>query len=272
VLLASPTVIANSSILGQCDTWHTAFNLGGLYALMRKRYCITLFWAGMAYAFKQQAMFIWPFLFIFVLNGKMSWKWLWIAPFTVFMTTIPAWLQGRDMMEMLLVYFHQAGTYGDYGNAPNLYWLMPLKFSTESLVACLIAAAMIAFSFSYSTAQRWQDHDHIVKVMLLATFSVALCPFILPKMLDRYFYMAEVFALLLIVMRPRWFLIPVLLHIATLFAYPNWHYPLIRKFIDVEWRTSSTVYGSVFTTIAIGMLLYLCYQHIWKRDPVPLPR
>ena len=62
--LLLPTVIINGSLWGQCDIIYTSFILLSLYMLMKEKFPAAFILYGIAFAFKLQAIFIFP-LYIF---------------------------------------------------------------------------------------------------------------------------------------------------------------------------------------------------------------
>jgi hypothetical protein len=53
----------------------------------------------------------------------------------------------------------------------------------------------------------------------LAAISTLMVPFMLPKMHDRYFYPADVMSLVFGFYHPRWFFLPILVQVVSLFSY-----------------------------------------------------
>lgn len=273
LVLALPSLWSNSGLLGQCDAWYTAFLLGAVYASMRRRYRMMLVWAGLGYAFKQQGMFIWPFIFILVLSGRVSWKWWWLAPAAALATLIPAWLEGRPFMEMVWIYYWQAFNYHTYGNASNFYWIpkaLGYTYTIPRMYMGMALTALVSVVFAWVTARRWRDDDNVLKGMMLATLVVTYVPYLLPKMLDRYFLSSQLFAVVLAVMKPRWAIIALLLQVSMFLSLPNWYAWYVVPTLKISWYQSSVFLGSFYTTPALIMLTILCYRHIWRKNPEPI--
>ncbi len=267
-VLSAPTVIANSAIAGQCDAWYTSFLLAAIYNALRGHFKWMLFWSGIAYAFKQQAMFLWPFFFIYLLRGRIPYRWLWIAPAAFLVTIVPAWYEGRPLWDLLRIYYLQTITYDDFANAANFYQYFGGRShkATPFWVGFGVTAVFISsLLYSIPTAKRWKNDSDPTQVMLLASLSAAMVPFLLPKMLDRYFYPADVCTFILALLRPRWFLIALCFQVASILVYPtitqdDW--PRILRSSN-EMRMNMAPF---FTLAGIVMLLFLCWKNIWRSD------
>ena len=149
-------------------------------------------WAALAFAFKAQAAFLAPLMLAIVIRER---KWLALAfPPIVYLTTIaPAWAAGWPLSDLLAIYLRQ-GSAWFIGNAPNL-WAIPaaLEHSAAFPVGYALAAvAAVAMTATY--ARRELDGE---AVMIAALLGAILLPFLLPKMHERYFFLADVLALLL---------------------------------------------------------------------------
>lgn len=199
-ILLSPTVILDSAYWCQCDIIYTTFILYALYRFLKddSRGCLIL--TGIAFAFKQQTLFIVPFLLIMWLKGKTirlrDFVWL---PVIYVLSAVPAWLAGRDLKELLLIYFDQSGTY-PWGTLeyPNIYALlgeaMPdlrhaAQVSGAGVFMTIILLGCLAY-FLYTRKVRITEEMTIT----LALFSVALAVYCLPHMHDRYGFLIDLLA------------------------------------------------------------------------------
>ncbi len=197
VVLFTPTVFLNSAFWGQCDSIYTSGLVACVYFLCIHREIWAFLSFGIALAFKQQAVFLVPFLFILALKKRVSWtSFLW-APTVYVLSTIPAWLAGRPLQDLLLVYFGQANQYRRLAaNAPSIFSLLPYHESFYTIwfgLGMVLALGAIAFlSFSVLKSQAPLNSKRIIA---LAFLSVLVIPYCLPKMHDRYFYPADVLAI-----------------------------------------------------------------------------
>ena len=76
-------------------------------------------------------------------------------------------------------------------------------------------------------------------------------PFFLPSMHDRFFYAAEVFAIIFAFMKPKYFYIPVLIMLSSLSSYSG--YLFNSNFFDLR-------YNSVLMFITFVILMFTFYR------------
>lgn len=202
ILLLSPTVIIDSAYWCQCDIIYTTFILFAIYYLFKNnsRGCLIL--VGISFAFKLQSLFIVPFLIILWLKKKTIKlrDFVWI-PIIYVVSALPAWLFGRDIKELMTIYFDQAGTY-PWGTLeyPNIYALlgeaMPdMRHATELSGAgtfmTIIILGCIAYYFYVKDIKLTDE-----LLITLALFTVALIVYSLPHMHDRYGFLIDLLAII----------------------------------------------------------------------------
>lgn len=263
----SPSVVNNSAITGQCDIWLTGFMLACLFKLMVGKTNQSLIYGGLAFAFKPQAVFFAPMLLVLLLRKELAWKQLWIVPAVYVGLCVPAWLQGRSMLDMMRIYWDQIRGYVASYHAANPYFYfnnsgdeLPFVIHTGEIIGALVALLLVAIHF-----RRWKTALTPVNCLLMATLFASVMPFVLPLMHDRYFFMADVFTLMLACMRPRWFMLPLLFQSASLIALPPSQLPRFDGMLG--WvQSNSMPTAIVMNAIAIAMVLWLCNTHLWKKE------
>ncbi len=192
-----PTVILNSAWWGQADSIYTCFLLACLYFLLLGRPLPAMLALGLSFSFKAQAVFFAPFILLLLLRKKIPWTYLLLVPAVYLMMMIPAALAGRPWPDLLTIYLGQAGDYRSLSkNAPNLYAFLPDAWYQPLLIVGLVLAAVLILLWVVFYFKRIRVLDQPI-LLLMAFISVALVPFLLPKMHDRYFYPADVFSYLI---------------------------------------------------------------------------
>ncbi|HET7709282.1 MAG TPA: hypothetical protein VFK50_07095 [Sphingomicrobium sp.] len=89
-----PTIIFNVPILAQADTFWVAPCLLAVAAAIRGNSLRMTVWAGVAVAFKAQAVFIAPFVMAYLLQRRAP-LWYWAIPALIYAAAMtPAWLAG----------------------------------------------------------------------------------------------------------------------------------------------------------------------------------
>jgi Gpi18-like mannosyltransferase len=222
IMLFLPTVAINASFYGQTDSMWAAFALGGVYFLLRDKPWWAVSLCTVALAFKPQGIFIFPLLGLLVLLGRLPWKSLLAVPLVYVALDLPAILLGRDPVELLTIYnpSRQSGyTPGLTQNAPSVFAYLPVTTRIDTLrsLGYLLTAALVLGICYVLTARRARMHPD--RIVTAATVFVILTPYFLPGMHERYFYLADVMALVLAFYRPRLWPVPLLVQAASFLAY-----------------------------------------------------
>ena len=222
-----PTVLVNGSCWGQCDSVYACLAVLSLWLLETGRPWRSAMALAVAFAFKLQTMFLFPVVLLGLLRGRFKPKHA-LAFFAAYLLTmLPALLAGRSLADALSVYAGQS--MGQYYhrltyNAPNLYLFFPMlefassqeytwmryiagvdgagtnAYLTEDLFPTLQQAALIAAAMlTLLCVAYWLRHRREVTeemTLTLALFFAVFLPFVLPKIHDRYFFLADMLSLL----------------------------------------------------------------------------
>jgi Gpi18-like mannosyltransferase len=217
-VLFAPTVFFNSALWGQCDVLYTTGLLATLYFLLVHRPAWAMAAFGAALALKLQAVFLFPLLLVLALKKKITLKDMLWAGAVYAALLLPAWLLGRPWLELAMVYFRQAGlTLALNLSAPSLYHWLPNEQSMFVRAGLAFAAMIVAtFCFVVYHTRVALHRDLLVK---LALASVLVMPYTLPKMHERYFYAADLFSIVYAFYFPRYFYVPLLVIMSSLFSY-----------------------------------------------------
>ena len=208
-VLLSPTVILDGAYWCQCDIIYSAFILWGLYRLFQKDSRGCMIFVGIAFAFKQQTLFILPFLVILWLKEEtVRFRDFVYLPLLYVLGAVPAWLMGRDLKELLLIYVDQSGTY-PWGTLeyPNIYALlgeaMPdMRHAAEVSGAGTFMTIMILGCIAYYLyTKNIKITDELA--VTLALFTVALIVYSLPHMHDRYGFLIDLLGIIYGTVRVR---------------------------------------------------------------------
>ncbi len=219
--LFAPTVVLNSAFWGQADVLFTAPLIACLYFLMIRKNTLAFLAFGISLAFKLQAIFLAPLLFGLFLRGKVSWWHFLLIPFVLFLAIIPAWVAGRPLIDLIMVYAGQVKQYQLLEmSAPTVYTWMPDVGLTQRYFTLtgVIFTAMLGLIFAFFIYKS-QANLTVPLLLKLSLVSVLFMPFFLPKMHDRYFYPADVIAIMYAFFFPKYFFVPVVIILASFFAY-----------------------------------------------------
>ena len=219
IVLALPSVILNTSLLGQADTFWVAPCLLAMAAAIERRFVAVGVWAGLGFAFKMQAAVLSPFLiYLFVRRSAPIKAWL-AAPVAFSVAWAPALIMGWPLSYLATIYLYQfqwaGGISSAYVGRSNVTTLVSFLGNGASIWTPLgYLARDAAFSMRWwvgapalalGLAAYWRRMPKApnTQQMLLAA---ALCsigvPFVLPGMLDRFFILGELLTLLLALCYP----------------------------------------------------------------------
>lgn len=218
VALLMPTVVVNGAMWGQADATYTAFLVACLYSLLAGRQAAAFIAFGLAFAFKSQAVFLAPLFLWLLVKEKVDWRYFFWSPAVYLISILPAWFIGRSLADLFMIYFDQAGVFWSLNrNAPNLYRWIPNAYYHFYPVGIAFAAVVvlgIAYFVSKSRVKITVD-----RLVFMATFSVLVMPYLLPKMHDRYFFSADVISIILAFCYPRYWYVPVVIGSVSFLAY-----------------------------------------------------
>jgi Gpi18-like mannosyltransferase len=228
-VVMAPTVICNSALWGQADSIYAGFLLACILLLMQGRGALAMIAFALGLSIKFQSMFLAPALCAFWLRGLIRFRHLLLVPAVYALVMVPAWFEGRPAFDLATVYMTQSVTYHSLSkHAPNLYFWVPDRFYAPMAVAGVMLMAVIGiFYVWYVVRSRVRlDAPLILKLCLL---SVLMTPFFLPKMHDRFFFVADVTAIAYAFYFPRQYVVPILVSFASFFAYQPFlfHYTLV---------------------------------------------
>jgi Gpi18-like mannosyltransferase len=228
-VLLAPTVICNSGMWGQADSIYTGFLLGCILLLMQGRGALAMMAFALALSIKFQSMFLAPALCAFWLRRLIRFWHLLLIPVVYALTMVPAWLEGRPAWDLATVYMSQTVTYHSLSkDAPNLYLWLPDRLYDPLVIGGVVLMAVIgSYYVWYVVRSRARlDPPLILKLCLL---SVLMTPFFLPKMHDRFFFVADVMAIAYAFYFPRQYAVAIMISFASFFAYQRFlfHYTLV---------------------------------------------
>jgi Gpi18-like mannosyltransferase len=217
--LLLPTVWINSAWWGQADALYTCFLLACVYFLMQNRPFEAMIALGFSFSIKAQAAFLGPLILLLILRRKIPWYYLALIPVVYLVVILPAAWAGAPLLGLLTVYQGQAGTFQVLSkNAPNLYVFTPDRLYLPILVSGLLLTVAVLLIWAYIYARRIREFNPSI-ILLCALASAALAPFVLPKMHDRYFYLADVLSHILVFFLPGMWYIPLAFQLISGLAY-----------------------------------------------------
>jgi Gpi18-like mannosyltransferase len=245
-VLIAPTVICNSGMWGQADSIYAGFLLACILLLMQGRGALAMMAFALALSIKFQTMFLAPALCAFWLRRLIRFWHLLLVPVVYALTMVPAWLEGRPALDLATVYMTQSVTYHSLRkNAPNLYLWLPDRYYDPIVIAGVMLMAVIGgyYVLCVVRSRVRLDPPLILKLCLL---SVLMTPFFLPKMHDRFFFVADVTAIAYAFYFPRQYAVAIMISFASFFAYQ----PFLFQYTLVPPKVLPIVMGAALILVA----------------------
>ncbi|HMF56489.1 MAG TPA: hypothetical protein VK619_09105 [Pyrinomonadaceae bacterium] len=248
--LFAPTVIFNSALWGQSDAIYTMLLLASIYFLLKDRAFASLLFLSLAFSFKLQTIFLLPVFFILAWRRRIPLKLFLLIPGIYILMVVPAWIAGRPLGELLTIYMHQ----GDVNyqaltlNAPNFYQWLPDSNELFGKFALLFGCGMIyLFCLLAIKSEEPLNNDLIIKLSLV---SLILAPFFLPSMHERYFFPADVFAIVYAFYFPRYFFVPLMVILSSLFSY----FPFLFGQPVIELPKVTIILGAALIAVVFNLI------------------
>lgn len=269
VMLLVPTIWADSALWAQCDIIFMLFVLLCFYCLFREKPGAAMFFYGMAFAFKLQSLFIFPFLVILWVNKKIKIQhFLWI-PGLYFLSIIPAWIAGRPLIELINIYMAQGAqdVWSLSIKWANIYQIIGNKYFLLEYAEAgtwLILGILMCIMFAMAQKRYRITNEFIVQTAL---FFAILTPYILPHMHERYGCLADILAILYAVMNRKRFYIPIVQILISFNCYMAYLSHLGAK--------EPAIYYGVWALAELGLLVIVGLD-IWnfmtdKENQLPIP-
>lgn len=264
ITLALPTVLIDGACWGQCDPVYVFFIIMSLYMLETDRPYRSAISLAVAFAFKLQTIFFFPIVLLGLIHKRFNWRHA-LAFFAAYLVTmIPALIAGRSFADAVSVYANQSmGQYYDRltYNAPNLYLFFPMMMFIASqeytwmryvadidsqarnaylhdalmpqlqhaaLYACIILTLIVVVYWLMHWREVTQD-----MTLDMALFFAIFLPFVMPKIHERYFFLADMLAVLYAFRYRNRRFVPVLVVTASLMCYMP--YITRQRPVDERW-------------------------------------
>ncbi|MBR4039832.1 MAG: hypothetical protein IKJ11_07025 [Clostridia bacterium] len=190
--LLLPTLVLNGGMFAQCDSLYAACALWGLALALKEKPCASAACFALSLSFKLQSMFILPVVIVLWAGRKLRVREALVFVLTLFAVMLPALLAGKSLGSIIGIYTAQTGLYtGLNYNAANFFGLMETNgldvyaYGNFAMALAFGACALLVVR-GVNCAQELDEEGYVRLALLL----VLLIVFMLPRMHERYFYMA----------------------------------------------------------------------------------
>ncbi|MBE5799658.1 MAG: hypothetical protein E7321_06880 [Clostridiales bacterium] len=191
-VLLLPTVALNGGMFAQCDSLYAACALWGLAFALHNRPAGSAACFALSLAFKLQSAFILPIVVVLWAGRRLRVREALIFALTLLLVMLPALLGGKSIGDIIGIYTSQTGLYtGLNYNAANFFGLMETAgldvyaYGNFAMALAFGACALLVL-WGVRRAQALTDGEYVRLALLL----VLLIVFLLPRMHERYFYLA----------------------------------------------------------------------------------
>lgn len=250
IVLNLPTVLINGACWGQCDAVYVFFIVMSLCDMKTRNPVRAAAMLAIAFAFKLQTIFFFPIVLLGLIHGEYKPKHALVFALAYLATTVPALIAGRSLGDALGVYVNQSvGQYYDRltYNAPNLYTFFPMlvfantqeytwmryiagvdgkspnAYLRDDLMRMMQDATLYAcVALVLIVVIYWLMHAKEVTPEMtldMALFFAIFLPFVMPKIHERYFFMADMLSILYAARRGDRRFVPLLVIGASLMSY-----------------------------------------------------
>ena len=264
MVLALPTVLTDGALWSQCDTVYVFFIILALLLLEKNHPMGSAASLAVAFAFKLQTIFFFPVVLLGLIHRRYRLRDALVFFAAYLATLLPALVAGRSLIDALMIYASQSvGQYFDRlsYNAPNFYLFFPMiefkgtqgftlvrylpgidaagvnPYLTEPMMQAIQSAALYAcVILTLLVVIYWLIHyKEITPDMTLgfALFFAIFLPFVMPKIHDRYFFLADMLSVLYAFRHKNRRFMPLLVIGASFMCYVP--YLMRQNPIDERW-------------------------------------
>ena len=226
--LLLPTVALNGGMFAQCDSLYAACALWGLALALERKSAGAAACFALSLAFKLQAVFLLPMVAVLWADRKLRLSDALVFLAALAATALPALLGGKSIGALLSIYTAQTGLYtGLTYNAPSFFALM----NTTGLdvyaygnfgMALAFGACALLVACGVKQAGKLTREGYLRLALLLPLAIV----FFLPRMHERYFYLADILSAVLAAKNKKAAPICALVALASLGSYWETALPL----------------------------------------------
>ena len=277
----SMDVIFNSAAWGQSDAVYVSLIIWSLVWILRDKPLKSFILLGLAFAFKLQTVFILPFfVFLYVYKKSFSCLYFLCLPAMLFLSALPRQIVGllspmsvqaagsaagtavqtttaKGLPGIINVYIGQIASGGRmYLEYPSFWASFPnedpdvftdfYKFRNAAIVLTLMILAALVYMLRKE--ERKFDNCRLMYAAMVLSFTTV---YFLPTMIDRYGYIYEILAIVLIFLDKRSIIPAALLHLVMFYQ--------IAGRVGIETLPVSMQQLSFILLIIYGMYLYLLF-------------
>ena len=238
-VLMMPALIIDGAWQGQCDVIYSAFVMISLLCILTKKYFRSFVFFALGFVFKSQSIFFSPVFWFLTLTKNLKTSSLpligGVCAFLYGLAILPAYIVGRPLFDtydpitkaitkddgLLTIFFNQSRVYSGIvmGGIPNLYqWIDNSQYAyfyPAGIMICLVFILTLGLYIHKQNIHKISN-DLIIKIALLTTLAA---PYLLPKMHERYMFLADLISIIYAFYFPKKFWVAILIQLVSLTVY-----------------------------------------------------
>lgn len=256
-VILSPIVILNSSAWGQCDSIYVCFVLLALTMLCREKYVPAFLLLGAAFSFKLQAVFVLPFfLFVYFWRKRFSVLYFLMVPVVMCVLNLAGVIMGRSFWDIFKIYLDQTSDrLVIVKNYPSVWLLLAKNDNPEfywhlkkPAILFTVAVLVLLMTFLILKRVKWNTRNLIYIAFLLSY----TCVLFLPTMHERYGYLYEILAIIVLIWKRKTAALIIPMYCMTILTYSHFLF---------ETDTSASV-----TMAVVNLIVYLGYAFLLLKE------
>ncbi len=245
--LAVPTVVLNGSMWGQCDSIYAFFTVMSFLFLIKKQGGRAMMMLALAFSFKLQAIFVFPAVIICLFTGHLKARKLVWFPVGFLATSLPALVLGRSLADTFMIYIKQTQSYESLDmNCPTVWRLVSnVSFDNFNAVGVMLGglAAVTIIYLGFIKRKNLGDKE----LTLFFCLSAIAVVYFLPRMHERYYYLADIFGIILFFSNKKLWFVPAITAFSSFVSYA---YYLFGGITLIKY-----VYLSLAILVVLGILV-----------------
>lgn len=226
-VVLSPPVVLNSSAWGQCDSIYVFFGLMALIMLCREKFVPAFLFLGVSFSFKLQAVFLLPlFLFVYFWQKRYSILYFPLIPVVMCVLNLTGVFMGRSFLDIFTIYFDQTNEYNAMViNYPSIWLFFQENYRPDAYwylrkpgILVTVAVLFLLMLVFILKKIEWNPRN-LVYIAFLLSYA---CVLFLPVMHERYGYLYEILAIVILIWKRETIMLLVPMYCLTAMTYANY--------------------------------------------------
>lgn len=254
ITLLAPEIMLNSALWGQADSLYTAVIVWALYYFIKQKELAGWVLTGLALSIKIQTIFVLPAFIVWAVweNHKIRSICAGVGIFLV--THVPPLFAGRSFNEIFYAYTSQIGAKHPLSiaaNIPNIAVFFDSEdFGNARTVMVLAAVAVVSVIMWVLIKFENKIKGDVKDLLLISGLFALILPFILPNMMDRYFFVGNTLLLILAILNYRYGILFLATQTIAVLSYSTYLHETVLSGMN-----DAPVIGYPILTVIVGVII-----------------